>query len=331
MTAGTPVVTVAITNYNREVLLAQSIESVLASTFGDFRLLVVDDGSTDGSVEVARSYARLDPRVDVVRNEHNLGDYPNRNRALSLVETPLLKYHDSDDIMYPHCLDLMVRLLRDEPRASLALSAPRSWAGGPCPMLLTPRMAYQRQFLGGGMFFCGPGGALFRTEALKRHGGFPYVGPASDFCLWLELCARENTLLVPGDLFWYRTHPGQEIQRPDAKRHYAVATVRAWQALTAPGCPLSGEELRRAKRVYMRRVLKSLWQDVRGGYWSLLRLQLGREGIPLSSFLRYPPLDSNDSMAGTPVDEKGAVPVPAWTTSAAERSPRERVGAPEES
>ena len=126
--------TVVITSYNRERYLGPSIESALASTFEDFEILVLDDASSDRSTEIALSHAERDPRIRLVVNERNLGDYGNRNRAIELVETPYLKFHDSDDILYRHCLEIMMRLLEAEPDAGFALTSGRAWPGGPCPM-----------------------------------------------------------------------------------------------------------------------------------------------------------------------------------------------------
>ena len=111
-----PLVSVVMTAYNRERYVGAAIESVLAQTFADFELIVVDDGSVDRTVEVARQYED-DPRLRIVLNERNLGDYPNRNRAAALARGRFLKYHDSDDVMYPHCLSTMVGPLDAERRA----------------------------------------------------------------------------------------------------------------------------------------------------------------------------------------------------------------------
>ena|SRR5674476_1029541 len=88
-----PAVSVLMTAYNREKYIAEAIESVLAQTFTDFELVVVDDGSKDHTVDIARRYSK-DPRVSVHINEKNLGDYPNRNRAASLARGRYLKYLD---------------------------------------------------------------------------------------------------------------------------------------------------------------------------------------------------------------------------------------------
>ncbi len=245
-------------------------------------------------------------------NETNLGDFPNRNRALELVETPYLKYHDSDDLMYPHCLEVMVGLLEAEPNAGFALSSGSYWPGGPCPMLITPRMAYQRDFLGAGMFFCGPSGALFRTDVLRKLGGFTDYDVASDYRFWLKACAKTNVVLVPADLFWYRRHPGQEISKTESRRHYALAQAHAWRALFTRDCPLKGDELERARRRYARQLLKVTWWDLRGRRWSLIPFRLRQAGFHPWDWFRYPPFMGSELMAGTPRDGEGEFIVPDW-------------------
>jgi len=84
-------VTVLMTAYNRAEFIGPAIESVLAQTFAAFELVIVDDCSTDGTLDIARQYERLDSRVRVVVNEKNLGDYGNRNHAATFVRTPYFK------------------------------------------------------------------------------------------------------------------------------------------------------------------------------------------------------------------------------------------------
>jgi hypothetical protein len=307
-----PSVTVVITTYNREKYLGASIESVLVSRFTDLQVLVLDDASSDRSVDLARSYAARDSRIRIIVHGTNLGQFANRNRALELVETPFLKYHDSDDIMYPHCLDVMFPLLLAEPTAGFALSHGRAWSGGPSPMLLTPHMAYQREYLGSGLFFCGPASALFRTDFLRNLGGFPDCGVASDYCFWMKACASTSLLLVPGDLFWYRQHAGQEISSPGAARDYALAQARAWKTLFTTDCPLTEDEKLRARRNYARRMLKLTLRDLRAGRWSTLRMRLREADFGLRELLRYFPAASGDSRAGTPRDDREEVVVPDW-------------------
>lgn len=108
-----PKVTVFIPVYNRERYVGDAIESMLAQSFSDFELLVVDDGSTDDSVAVIESYR--DPRVRLVRNEQNLGIPRTRNRGLELARGEYIAILDSDDCSYPDRLEKQLAFLDAHP------------------------------------------------------------------------------------------------------------------------------------------------------------------------------------------------------------------------
>jgi len=295
-----PTISVLMTSYNRQRYLAAAIDSVLAQTFADFELIVSDDGSTDRSAAIAYEYARRDPRVHVSINARNLGDYGNRRQAASLASGRYLKYHDSDDIMYPHCLATMLEPLAAEPRAGFAMSGNRFWPGGPCPMLLTPALAYAREFLGSGLFHLGPACALFRADVFRELGGFPDSGVASDYLFWLHACARVNVLLVPGDLFYYRVHEGQEQGRAVARLDYARASAAAWRALNAPDCPLDRDACERAKRNWLFTVARGAWRDARRGRFGDAAAILRYAGVDLADWVRYLRRPRRMASAGTP-------------------------------
>lgn len=293
-----PLVSVLLTVYNREQYLAESIESVLAQSFGDFELIIVDDHSTDGSVEVARRYERLDRRVRFVINDRNTGQFPNRNHAASLARAPFIKYHDSDDVMYSHCLAVMVPPLRSEPRAGFGLSGDQSWPGCAVPRLLTPRQAYQREFLGFGLFMYGPGSALIRTDVFRELGGFDDHGTPSDTIFWMRACARYPVLLLPGDLFYYRPHRGQALQATGVARAYASVTGHAWRALAADDCPLSEDERRLARRNLAFTTAKLVWRAARAGDPGLAWAHVRGSGISAGEWLQYLRRPHRSSMAG---------------------------------
>ena len=304
-----PAVSVLITAFNRERFIGPAIESVLVQTFTDFELLVVDDCSTDGTVEVVRRYLS-DPRVRLVQNERNLGQFPNRNHAATLARGEFLKYHDSDDLMYPHCLSVMVDALAAEPTAGLALSAHSAWPGGPSPMLLTPQLAYQREFLGSGLANLGPAAALFRREAFLALGGFPDEGPHSDWLFWLKACRQVNTLLTSGDLFWYRIHEGQHLRGHGAEYDAAMLEWKAFEALDAADCPLSPAEREHAKRNAAGRILRAAFRDARRGRWLLVAFRLRHARLSWRDWLRYGRRPRAAIMAGTPLAPDGNVLVP---------------------
>ena len=293
-----PLVSVLLTAYNREQYLAESIESVLAQSFGDFELIIADDHSTDGSVEVARRYERLDGRVRLIINDRNTGQFPNRNHAASFARAPFIKYHDSDDVMYSHCLAVMVPPLRSEPRAGFGLSGDQSWPGCAVPRLLTPRQAYQREFLGFGLFMYGPGSALIRTDVFRELGGFEDHGTPSDTIFWMRACARYPVLLLPGDLFYYRPHRGQALQATGVSRAYASVTGHAWRALAADECPLSEDERRLARRNLAFTTAKLVWRAARAGDPGLAWARVRGSGISAGEWLQYLRRPRRSSMAG---------------------------------
>ena len=275
------------TAYNRERYIAPAIESVLAQTWTDFELIVVDDASSDRTAAIAREYATRDRRIRVSVNDRNLGDYPNRNHAATLASGAFLKYHDSDDVMYPHCLQTMVESLSAFSDAGFALTAHRSWDGGPVPMLICPADAYRREFLGYGMFMLGPSCALFRRSVFEALGRFPEAGPHSDHLFWLTACRSVNVLLLPADLFWWRTHEGQQLRTPQALYDGVDAGRRAWEALMHADCPLKGAELEQARSNQVWNTAKLLRRDIRHGRFGLFAYRLRRAGLTPLDWLRY--------------------------------------------
>ncbi len=117
-----PKVTVFMAVYNREALLCESLDSVLNQTFRDFELLIVDDGSTDRSVEVIES--RPDPRIRLVRHQTNQGIPKTRSHGLALARGQYLAILDSDDIAYPRRLERQVGFLEAHPE----IAAVGGWA-----------------------------------------------------------------------------------------------------------------------------------------------------------------------------------------------------------
>ena len=100
---GTPTVSVILPTYNRADTLGSAIESVLRQTFDSFELLIVDDGSTDGTGSVLQRIT--DPRVQVIRNPVNRGVSAARNAGIAEARAPFLAFQDSDDAWRPQKLE----------------------------------------------------------------------------------------------------------------------------------------------------------------------------------------------------------------------------------
>jgi glycosyltransferase involved in cell wall biosynthesis len=108
-----PLVTVVIPVHNRAHLLVRAIQSVRAQTFEDLELLIVDDGSTDGSAEVATTYE--DPRIRVVRLPRRSGVSRARNTGILGARGNLVAFLDSDDEWLPQKLERQVARFRQHP------------------------------------------------------------------------------------------------------------------------------------------------------------------------------------------------------------------------
>ncbi|MBY0537542.1 MAG: glycosyltransferase [Chitinophagaceae bacterium] len=256
-----PVVSILMTSYNREPFIKESIESVLNSEYGDFELIIVDDCSKDNTVEVARSYEKVDHRVVVYQNESNLGDYPNRNKAASLAKGKYIKYLDSDDLIYPHGLGVMVNSMQQFPNAGFGLSALAN-AKQPHPYLLSPHDAFLEHFFDYGHFNRAPGSAIILKKAFDQVGGFSGKRMIGDFELWLKLALNYPLVVFPADLYWARTHQGQESQSEYSKLYPKLREEVLNECFSQSNFPLSTEELKVVKESFrqgkFKRVIKKI-------------------------------------------------------------------------
>ena len=219
MVTSPPAVSVLVTVYNRERFLAACLESILASSFCNFELLVVDDQSSDGSVAIAEKYAANDSRIKVFQNDRNLGDYPNRNRIAALAVGKYLKYVDADDLIYPYSIQVMVEAMERFPTAAFGLSWSVVDPPQPYPFILDPTAALGAHFLGRSPLGDGPTAGIIRRDVFESIGGFSGKQFVGDTELWLRLCSRWPLVSLPPSLVWWRRHEGQQMtmedERPD--------------------------------------------------------------------------------------------------------------------
>jgi len=110
-----PTVTVIVPAYNRADLLPRALDSVLSQTFGDLEVLVVDDGSTDGTANLVREYEARDRRVRYLRQPHNAGVSAARNRGLREARGKFIAFLDSDDEWFPEKIAHQAVRLQDLP------------------------------------------------------------------------------------------------------------------------------------------------------------------------------------------------------------------------
>ena len=109
-----PQVSVVMSVFNGEAHLEQAIESVLNQRFRDFEFIILDDGSTDGSLEILKQMAQRDNRIHLVQNHMNLGLIASLNKGIRLSKGKYIARQDADDISLPERLACQVKFLNEK-------------------------------------------------------------------------------------------------------------------------------------------------------------------------------------------------------------------------
>ncbi|MGW8567304.1 glycosyltransferase family 2 protein [Isoptericola sp. NPDC055881] len=213
-----PEVTVGVPVWNGERYLAKALAALRDQDLDDVEFVVADNGSTDGTVEIARSFAAEDDRFSVMTSAENRGVTWNFNRLLDAARAPLFMWNAADDVVLPGHLAACRDALRDHPEATIAFS--RVVLIGPDDEVLGERDDLDLDFLDRGpaarlhLFFArqvyqviGYGGVI-RTDVLRRMGGHPdfYGG---DMALASRMALRAPWVQVPEQLFLARNHEEQ--------------------------------------------------------------------------------------------------------------------------
>lgn len=239
MSNNLPLVSVLMTAYNRQQFIAEAIESVLASTYQNWELIIVDDCSKDDTVAIAKSYSKKDDRIKVYFNEKNLGDYPNRNRAAGYARGKYLVWVDSDDEMFPEALVKWVDAM-EQHRAKFGILANMKIKE---PVLLEPRDSIKKHFFQQPILLFGPVATVVDRNYFIEQKGFPEkYGPANDMYQNLKLAGNTNTLIFNFPLVNYRLHEGQELNNSYGYLYHNYNSLS--DALEELNLPLSKVELK---------------------------------------------------------------------------------------
>jgi GT2 family glycosyltransferase len=206
-----PRVTVLLAAFNGGAYLLEAVRSVLAQTYEDFELLIVDDASTDGAVEALPR----DSRIRVVRNAQNMGQIPSLNRGLREARGTYVARLDHDDVCLPDRLELQVGVLDEHPEIVLTATwadvidaDDRLWTR------VRPRIDsfsdFAVQVVTGRVFLVHPT-LMFRRESILDLQGFDEgLNASEDQDLYRRLVlAREQAYVVPKTLLRYRRHDQQ--------------------------------------------------------------------------------------------------------------------------
>lgn len=228
-----PLVSVLMSVKDGMPFLPEAMDSILGQTLGDLELIVLEDGSKDGSGEMAASYAERDARVRLEKNPGNLGLAASLNRGLRLARGKYIARQDADDVSLPERLARQTAFMEARPQVILSGAAvllvdekgrdiadaigrqPCSDAAIRWKMLITNAFHHST--------------VMLRPEALAARGlsynaALPF---AQDYDLWSRLLRHGQGANLPEALLRFRQHPGQASQR-SWQRQQAVADEVAW-------------------------------------------------------------------------------------------------------
>ena len=258
----TPIVSVVIPTHDRRELLLRTIRSVLAQETLDFEVLVIDDGSTDGTAEAIRF--QDDRRVTVLRNERPVGVAAARNMGAQAATGSWIALLDDDDLWSPQKLRRQL---------AAAEASGRSWVyagvveidgcgvqlGGEPP---PSSEALMKSLTSRNLMPAGCSNVMIRAELFRAVGGFDIrLRHLADWDLWLRLAPSGPPACVSVPLVAYRIHAGQATLDPkgmitegrilEARHGTDLNSIRRWLAWSH----LRRGERSPAVRAYLRAVL----------------------------------------------------------------------------
>lgn len=277
---------------NEERFLPAALASLCHQTLSAWELVVVDDGSDDGTAAILAAAARGDSRVRVL-SRPAAGLVPALNAGLAACRAPLVARLDGDDVCHPRRLEQQVRLLGKMPALDLVASAVRHF---PRPGLQDGMRAYEKwqnglvdhETIRRNLFVESPfahPSVTFRKEAVSRVGGYRDRGWAEDYDLWLRMArAGARFARLPQTLLYWRDHP-ERLTRTGA--HCTLDAFRACKA-------------HHLKRSFLRGIAEvTLWgAGLEGKAW---RKALEREGVAVCRWAEIDPRKIGQKIHGAPV------------------------------
>ena len=201
-----PRLTVLMPTYNVAPWVEEAIQSVLNQTYRDFELLVVDDASTDDTLDRVRAID--DPRIRIAAFPNNVGWADNLNRGLDIINTELVARMDGDDIAEPDWLETGINVLDTHPEVGIC-SFGFQFFGAKTSLVRFPE--HHEDSKAQMLFGCTVIVPVFR-KSVFTYNHLRYstdAFPAEDYMMWSNVYPLTQIYNVQRTLFHYRTHPTQ--------------------------------------------------------------------------------------------------------------------------
>lgn len=211
---------------NAEQFIQEAIESAIAQTYDHWELLLVDDGSTDGSTQIALRYAEQYPyQIRYLEHDHhqNLGMSASRNLGIQQAQGALISFLDADDVWLPDKLTQQVTILESQPEATFLCSPAKWWYGWtghaedrqkdfvqkwaiPLNAVVQPPSLLLLFLQDDWASLCD---LLVRREVIEQIGGYEasFRGMYEDQVFHAKLCLQFPAFVTRKCWYWYRQHP----------------------------------------------------------------------------------------------------------------------------
>jgi len=216
-------VSIIMPSYNTEKFLRETVASVLAQSYTDWELIIVDDCSTDGTDELVKEFL-TDPRIRYLKNETNSGAAVSRNRALREAKGKWIAFLDSDDLWDREKLEKQIAFMTEH-GYHFSYTNYREIDEASAP--LGRRVTGPRRITKTGMFnYCWPGCLTVMYDA--EQVGLIQIADIkknNDYAMWLKVCRRAKCYLLDEDLASYRKRAGSisnHSYRALIKWHYRL-------------------------------------------------------------------------------------------------------------
>lgn len=173
--------------YNAERTIAEAIDSVLAQTFSDWELFVIEDGSSDDTLTIAEGYAETDSRICILKNDVNQGVSRSRMRGIEAADSPWIAFLDSDDFWHNDKLEKQFAMLEKHPDAQILFTASgfvTENGKAYSYVLKVPERISYNELLRGNVMSCSS--VLVKREWMLK---YPMAGDAmhEDYASWLQI------------------------------------------------------------------------------------------------------------------------------------------------
>lgn len=224
-------ISVCLPVYNGERFLAQAIESVLAQTYGDFELIVIDDCSTDASPAIAERYAAQDSRIRLLKNESNVGLFQNYNRCLQEANGEFIKPFAQDDLLAPTMFERMIERFEANPSVAL-MSVGKRWLSEsgetlqsfklfPKDTMVSGKEVIRYNLIGLNNWVGEPSTVMYRA-AHKGTGFDTTLFHYGDIEYWFRIAENHDYLYLAEELCGFRRHRGSATSKNLSGLYFAL-------------------------------------------------------------------------------------------------------------